>query len=343
MKVFLVGGAVRDYYLGRTPKDRDFLVIESSHENMLKNGFRPVGKDHQVYLHPDTKDEYTLSHDLTDDLRRRDLTINAMAMHENELVDPFGGLNDLQNKTFQHVEENNFYLDPLRVYRTLRLSAELPDFRISPETISLITSVIESEAFFKILPERILKELQKVFLATTPSTFFIKLKELGGLIKHFPELHGLASDKFYESMKLLDRTRRDKKNSSLAVASLAIHLNPEEADNLSERLLFSNEWKKALGITARYYVFFKESIDLEPHDVVAAFYGMDAYRNEASVKLLSDLLKCSGADKQNIRLWDMFKLSQEIKMESLVTHYQGRELGEAIYQQRIKLIRGLGP
>ena len=154
MKSYIVGGAVRDALLGMPVQDRDWVVVGATPEDMLAQGFRPVGKDFPVFLHPETQEEYALARTerktapgyrgfvfhtspdvkLEDDLVRRDLTINAMARADDgSIVDPFGGQRDIAGKVFRHVSDA-FLEDPVRILRLARFAARFPDFSVAPET-----------------------------------------------------------------------------------------------------------------------------------------------------------------------------------------------------------------
>lgn len=121
MKTYIVGGHVRDLILGIIPKDKDFVVTDSTATELLSLNYIPVGKSHQVFLHPETKEEYTLTNDLYQDLARRDLTINALALDGERIIDYFGGVKDIKNQLLKHIDESNFYHDPLRVFRVAQI------------------------------------------------------------------------------------------------------------------------------------------------------------------------------------------------------------------------------
>ena len=175
MKIYCVGGAVRDELLGRPVSDRDWVVVGTTPEEMLERGFLPVGKDFPVFLHPQTKEEYALARTerktgrgyhgfafhaspevtLEEDLARRDLTINAMARDETgRLIDPYGGLEDLRRKVLRHVSAA-FAEDPVRILRVARFSARLPDFTLAPETLALMRRMVEEGEVDHLVPERV--------------------------------------------------------------------------------------------------------------------------------------------------------------------------------------------
>jgi tRNA nucleotidyltransferase (CCA-adding enzyme) len=210
MKIYEVGGAVRDCLLGRPVADRDFVVVGSTPEAMLAQGFRPVGRDFPVFLHPQTNDEYALarterksgrgyhgftfhaSPDVTleADLARRDLTINAMARAaDGTLVDPFGGEADLRAGILRHVSAA-FAEDPLRVLRVARFAARL-DFTVAPETEALLRTIVESGELETLVPERVWQELTRALMEARPSRFFALLRRCGALARLLPEIDAL--------------------------------------------------------------------------------------------------------------------------------------------------------
>lgn len=209
MKVYKVGGYVRDKLLGLpNHKDIDYVVVGSSPEEMLSNGFTPVGKDFPVFLHPETRQEYALARkelkrgngyhgfifdtsevSLEDDLFRRDLTINAIAEDsEGNIIDPYCGIHDLKEKVIRHVS-NHFKEDPLRVLRVARFKAKMPSFTVHPSTIGLMSSMVEELKF--LTPERICLELQKALSTKKPSLFFDTLRDCGALEVVFPAIHSM--------------------------------------------------------------------------------------------------------------------------------------------------------
>ncbi len=214
MKICLVGGAVRDQLLGLSVTDRDWVVVGATSEQMLALGYQQVGKDFPVFLHPQTKEEYALARterkqghgyhgfvcqahpevSLEADLRRRDLTINAMAMCDGNLVDPYGGQRDLAARCLRHVSEA-FAEDPLRVLRVARFAAKLAsfDFVLATETQSLMRDIVTSGELAQLTPERVWQETTKALITDHPEVYFQVLREIGALDKLMPELDVLFS------------------------------------------------------------------------------------------------------------------------------------------------------
>jgi len=211
MQTYIVGGAVRDELLGYPIKDKDYVVVGSTPEQMVAAGFRPVGKDFPVFLHPKTHDEYALARTerktakgykgfvvhaspeitLEQDLARRDLTVNAIAKNEvGELVDPFRGIDDIKSKTLRHVSDA-FVEDPVRILRIARFSARLADFNIAPETLSLMQQMVEAGEVDALVAERVWQELAKGLMEEKPARMFEVLRSCGALKRIIPELDKL--------------------------------------------------------------------------------------------------------------------------------------------------------
>ncbi|WP_036171990.1 multifunctional CCA addition/repair protein [Massilia sp. 9096] len=211
MQAFVVGGAVRDELLGLPVQDRDWVVVGATPEQMVEQGFRPVGKDFPVFLHPETQEEYALARTerktapgyhgfvfhtspdvkLEDDLIRRDLTINAMARAEDGgIVDPYGGRQDLEKRIFRHVSEA-FVEDPVRILRLARFAARFPEFRVADSTLALMRRMVDDGEVDALVPERVWQELSRGLMEQTPSRMFAVLRDCGALARILPELDAL--------------------------------------------------------------------------------------------------------------------------------------------------------
>lgn len=211
MQVFAVGGAVRDNLLGLPVKDRDYVVVGASAEEMITQGFLPVGKDFPVFLHPQTREEYALARTerktspgykgfivhadpdvtLEQDLARRDFTVNAIAQTGNgELIDPYHGQADLAARVFRHVSAA-FAEDPVRILRAARFMARFTDFTIAPETMALMVQTVTQGEVDHLVPERVWQELARGLMEAKPSRMFITLRECGALARIMPEIDQL--------------------------------------------------------------------------------------------------------------------------------------------------------
>ena len=211
MKTYVVGGAVRDELLGLPVQDRDHVVVGATPDEMVAAGFRPVGKDFPVFLHPETQEEYALARTerktapgyhgfvfhtapdvtLEDDLVRRDLTINAMARADDGgIVDPYGGQRDLEARLFRHVSEA-FAEDPVRILRVARFAARFAEFRVAEDTNALMRRMVEAGEVDALVPERVWQELSRGLMERRPSRMFAVLRDCGALARIMPELDAL--------------------------------------------------------------------------------------------------------------------------------------------------------
>ena len=213
MQVYLVGGAVRDHLLGHPYQEKDYVVVGATPEKLLSLGYQPVGKDFPVFLHPSTKEEYALARTerksgvgyhgfqfftdtsvtLEEDLIRRDLTINAMAMDDaGNIYDPYGGQQDLQNKVLRHVSDA-FLEDPLRVLRVARFAARYAQygFTIADETMQLMRGIAASGELATLTPERVWKETSRALMEDRADLYFQSLKDCNALASLFPGIDSL--------------------------------------------------------------------------------------------------------------------------------------------------------
>jgi tRNA nucleotidyltransferase (CCA-adding enzyme) len=211
MKTYIVGGAVRDALLGVPVKDRDYVVVGATPDDMIAQGYVPVGKDFPVFLHPKTHEEYALARTerktapgykgfvfhtdagvtLEEDLIRRDLTVNAMAQDESgAVIDPFGGRQDIARKIFRHVSPA-FAEDPVRILRVARFAARFPQFVVADETNVLMQNMVAAGEVDALVPERVWQELARGLMEIRPSRMFAVLRDCGALKRILPELDAL--------------------------------------------------------------------------------------------------------------------------------------------------------
>ncbi|AJC50195.1 tRNA nucleotidyltransferase [Coxiella endosymbiont of Amblyomma americanum] len=208
MKIYLVGGAIRDELLGIPVKEKDWVVIGATPEVMVNSGFKPIGKEFPVFLHPQTREEYALARvehkiskgykgfsiyaapdiALEEDLKRRDLTINAMAKTlTGKIIDPYGGQKDIQKKIFRHVSPA-FREDPVRILRLARLSTKFPEFSVHPKTLKLMREMVKAGEVNTLVPERVWQELVRALANKNPVRFFTVLHDCGALAILFSSL-----------------------------------------------------------------------------------------------------------------------------------------------------------
>jgi len=257
----VVGGTVRDALMGRRGGDRDWVVVGATPQAMVEAGFRPVGRDFPVFLHPKTGEEYALARTerksapgyhgfvfhaapevtLEQDLARRDLTINAMAREaDGSLVDPFGGARDLAAGVLRHVSPA-FAEDPVRLLRLARFAARWPDFVVAPETLALLRRLVEAGEVDALVPERVWQELARGLMEPRPSRMLQVLRDCGAWPRLLPGL--VVSD---EPGRLLDIAAAREAPQAVRYALLA----PGQAA-LAERLKVPNEPRELAALLAR--------------------------------------------------------------------------------------------
>ncbi|HZM34379.1 MAG TPA: multifunctional CCA tRNA nucleotidyl transferase/2'3'-cyclic phosphodiesterase/2'nucleotidase/phosphatase [Burkholderiales bacterium] len=307
MKTYVVGGAVRDELLGLPVKDRDHVVVGATPEEMERRGFKPVGKDFPVFLHPGTHEEYALARTerksgrgykgftvhaapdvtLEDDLRRRDLTINAMAKDEDgALIDPFGGRQDLERRILRHVGPA-FAEDAVRILRVARFAARF-GFDVDAGTMSLMQKMVDSGEADALVPERVWQEFSKGLAEPYPERMFDVLRQSGLLTKAFPEI----------------RTWPEKFSGSPVVrfAHLAWPLEEAQAEALCERLKAPNEFREAARLACRNRERLAGTPGAKPLELLALLKSTDAFRRpERFLGLLDAAALATGVNTARAR------------------------------------------
>jgi tRNA nucleotidyltransferase (CCA-adding enzyme) len=237
MKIYLVGGAVRDELMGVSGSDRDWVVVGATPEDLIFEGYTPVGKDFPVFLHPQTGEEYALARTerktapgyhgfvfhadpsitLEEDLARRDLTINAIAKDmEGQLIDPFKGVDDIKNRIFRHVSPA-FKEDPVRILRLARFAARYPEFTTASETQALLKQMCEDGEVDALVSERIWQEISKGLLSPRPFRMLEVLLDCGALVRLFPQINDNKLDDAHLFGVNWGLTKASGLNASLSV------------------------------------------------------------------------------------------------------------------------------
>jgi len=347
MQIYLVGGAVRDTLLNYPVLEKDWVVVGQTPEAMLKKGFRLVGKDFPVFLHPKTKDEYALARterksapgykgfivhaspdiSLEQDLIRRDLTINAMAMSEDgQLIDPYGGQQDLENRVFRHISPA-FAEDPVRILRVARFAARYQHlgFTLATETLSLMQSMVKDGEVDHLVPERVWAELFKALKEKTPSAFFYTLKNCNALKNIFPELDNLFGvpqpahhhpeiDTGIHSLMCLEQAALLSSSPEVRFAALAHDLGkgitPKEQwphhhgheqkglpllRQLCNRLRVPNNFKSLAMQVMEYHTHSHKAFELRPATLTDVLSTLGAFKNNLNLSWF--LLACEADAK----------------------------------------------
>lgn len=325
---YQVGGAVRDRLLGIDPPDRDWVVVGASPEAMVERGFRPVGRDFPVFIHPESGEEYALARTerksghgyhgfvfhagpevtLEQDLARRDLTVNAMALDaEGQLIDPYNGRLDLAAGVLRHISPA-FREDPVRILRLARFATRFPEFTVASATLALCSDMVAAGEVAHLVPERVWQEMSKAMMHDQPSRFFELLREIGALAVVLPEVNALFGvpqpaqhhpeiDTGRHTLMVLDQAARLGADLPVRFACLVHDLGkaltpPEEwpshrgherrglapTTDLSRRLAVPNECRELGLLVGEFHLHAHRAFELRPDTVLKLFRKLDAFR-----------------------------------------------------------------
>jgi tRNA nucleotidyltransferase (CCA-adding enzyme) len=313
VKVYAVGGAVRDELLGLAVTDRDYVVVGADPAEMARRGFKPVGADFPVFLHPETHEEYALarterktgpgykgfafhaSPDVTleDDLRRRDLTINAMARAEDgTLVDPYGGEADLRAGVLRHVSEA-FAEDPVRILRVARFAARF-GFAIAPPTLALMSDMVARGEADALVPERVWQELARGLVEPSPSRMLAVLRECGALARVLPELDETFDDPQVPERLAARLERAAHRGYALAVrfALLMIDVPPEKVAGAAQRVNAPSDCRDLALAAVRERALLCRGADLDAESTLGVLERSDAFRRPERLERLLEVAEC---------------------------------------------------
>lgn len=404
MQIYLVGGAVRDRLLGIPVQERDWVVIGATPEAMLAQGFRAVGKDFPVFLHPESHEEYALARTerktapgykgfsfhadanvtLEQDLQRRDLTINAIAMTpEGEIIDPYGGRDDLDKRIFRHVSPA-FAEDPVRILRVARFAARFKHlgFTLAPETQALMQLMVSAGEVNHLVPERVWAELVKALIEPSPSAFFYILKDCEALQVIFPEIFNLFGvpqpakyhpeiDTGIHVMMVLEQAALLSSKAVVRFAAL-MHdlgkaLSPKDnlphhhghetvglpvLDALCKRLRAPNNFRSLAAQVMRYHTHSHKAKELKPASVVDLLIALNAFKPTGQ---LSDFLLACEADAkgrtglenqpypQATYLQKLAEAAKTINAAQVPDKFTGEQIGVELRRLRIEAVRALMP
>lgn len=378
METYLVGGAVRDKLLELPVEERDWVVVGATPEDMLALGFKQVGRDFPVFLHPDSGEEYALARterkighgykgfevhadpDITleEDLRRRDLTINAMAEdHNGKLIDPYNGYDDLRAGLLRHVSPA-FAEDPVRILRVARFAARFADwgFHVAHATNALMRNMVEAGEVDYLVPERVWAELEKALRTDHPEKFFQVLRGCGALKILFPEIdnayppahgaHGRRQDN--PVLLALERAATYSKDPRVRFSALLLALAAHDHDdaaitagNLCRRFRAPNAYCELATIAIRHAT---QANSRRPQDLLQLLTAGGAYRHPERWRLLLETYAATGLiDAQRRTLLTRLRdatagiNAAQIKTENM----DGRAIGQAIENRRLEVIKNI--
>ncbi|MFM1806396.1 MAG: hypothetical protein RL212_655 [Pseudomonadota bacterium] len=366
MKIYVVGGAIRDQLLGLPVKDVDYVVVGSSPEEMVKKGFKPVGQDFPVFLHPDTNQEYALARTerkvapgykgftfhanpdvtLEQDLERRDLTVNAMAQEVSEsgkvigpIIDPYGGVRDIEQKVLRHIGPA-FSEDPVRLLRVARFAARFPGFTVAPETMTLLQDMGISGELKALVKERVWQEFSKGLMSSQPSKMFHVLESCQVFEQFFPaELLDQAS-----VFKNLDTAAQQNLNISQRCAVLLASLKGELIKNWATQWGIPSECKD-YAVLASDLTQALKSAKLSSIDVLDLLDRVDVWRKPDRFTELMTVVKIFG--HQTNQLLASYAAARQIDVGQIATAVTssgakgGDLIKEAIRSARLAAIKEL--
>ncbi|WP_218814286.1 multifunctional CCA addition/repair protein [Rickettsiella endosymbiont of Dermanyssus gallinae] len=394
MEIYLVGGAVRDPLLGNPIKERDYVVVGATPEQMLAKGFRLVGKDFPVFLHPKTHEEYALARTerktgpgykgfscyaapdvtLEADLKRRDLTINAIAQTTTgEIIDPYHGQEDIANRVFRHISPA-FIEDPVRILRVARFMASFAHlgFHVAPETMQLMKTMVKAGEVNALVPERVWQEFSLALTKPTPQAFIKTLFDCGALAILFPALQMLytnfiiASDqqdkKRTNNLATFDCAIKLSSDPQVRFAALLCHLGRELPGKTNETGMLSiqhlcksyripTSYSSLAIITARYHLLAHRALELDAETLLNLLEKTDAFRQLARFQQF--LLVCeadfhayaglnSNPYLQKNRILAALSTAKSISVAALIKQgLEGQILGKKLRQQRIEALSHL--
>lgn len=385
MQVYEVGGAVRDRLLGRPVQDRDWVVVGAAPADLLEAGFTPVGRDFPVFLHPITREEYALARTerktgrgyhgfafhagrevtLEQDLARRDLTINAMALApDGHLIDPWGGARDLRARVLRHVGEA-FVEDPVRILRLARFAARFDDFTVAPETLALARRMVAAGEVDALVPERVWQELSRGLMQPRPSLMFEVLRECGALQRLLPELGGLWDmprpadhSAGAQVMSVLDKAAGLDMPLPVRFACLTHTLGPDRGARglreLSQRLRVPAECRELAEVVAAEHGAVHGSAGLDAAAVLRLLERCDTFRKPQRFELVLLACECIALSPGDApyaprqRLLRALALAQAVDTAAVATQaqalgLQGPQIAGRIHAARIDAVHaGLG-
>lgn len=357
IQIYLVGGAVRDELLGLPIKERDYVVVGATPEIMRAQGFRQVGRDFPVFLHPVTHAEYALARTerktgkgykgfvchadpsvtLEEDLQRRDLTINAIAKTATgKLIDPYGGVADLKHKILRHVSPS-FSEDPVRILRVARFAARFGEFKVHASTNKLMQQMLAAGEVAALVPERVWQELERALGEAYPARFFAVLEKCKVLPELFPEL---LTHKI-KIRKVLNQAVKQQLNSKIRFAALFGNSTIAEVKALCKRYRVPNDYRELALLLVKYLAAFKAATKLDAEKLLNFFAGTDALRRP---ERFQELLQACGLYAKNAKsiksyLNAAYKRIVQVNVAKIVAEVPKTKLQAAIKTARLQALK----
>jgi tRNA nucleotidyltransferase (CCA-adding enzyme) len=360
VEIYLVGGAVRDGLLGRPVHERDWVVVGATADELLAKGFRAVGKDFPVFLHPSSQEEYALARierkvapgyagfefhatptvTLEEDLQRRDLTINAMAQaNDGRLIDPYQGQSDLQKRLLRHVSPA-FVEDPVRILRVARFAARYhaAGFSVAPETMVLMQQMVLQGEVDALTAERVWQELQRALAGEDPQVFFLVLEQCGALAKLFPSLMGDSGALAHLTQIA---TRHTDPIIRFAVLFAANPLDSSGIQALAKRYCIPKAYVQLTILAKKYLYAASHAQQLSATELLNVLHGLDSFRQPARlIKVLAVLAELT--DKTASQTTDYIKqalqLVSTIDVQPLIQGLHGKAIADALFVARRDLL-----
>ena len=364
MKTFRVGGSVRDELLGLAVQDHDWVVVGADPAEMAKAGFKPVGADFPVFLHPRTHEEYALARTerktgpgykgfafhaapdvtLEQDLARRDLTINAMARAEDgTLVDPHGGERDLRAGILRHVSEA-FAEDPVRILRVARFAARF-GFAVAPETMALMRAMVAGGEADALVPERVWQELSRGLMEREPSRMVAVLRECGALARVLPEIDA-TFDRPEVPERLaarIDRAAARGHDLPVRYALLVLDVLAQAAESLAARVNAPAECRALALVALRDRSLYREAQALDAETLLGLLERADAFRRPERLERLLEVIACDAPvddAKPREALRKAAQAARSVDAARIARENPG-DIPEAIRRARLVAIAGL--
>ena len=399
MQVYLVGGAVRDERLGLPVKERDWCVVGASPNELTDKGFKQVGKDFPVFLHPETNEEYALarterktaagyhgfafdtSPDVTieEDLSRRDLTINALAVDESgNLIDPFGGVQDLEKRLIRHVSDA-FIEDPVRILRAAKFAARFAHlgFRIAPQTRDLMRQMVTNGEADALVPDRVWKETESALVGPNPRLYFEALRACGALRIIFPEIDALFGvpqpakwhpeiDAGVHTMMVVEQSGKlsadlevrfaalvhDLGKATTRLSDLPSHPGHEQRGkklikDIAGRLPVPRACRDLGLLVAEFHTHCHRAFELRDDTAVKLFENTDAFRRperfeQFLISCEADARGRTGFERrdypQSAHLREVYAAAAAVDAGSIASESDGKKIPEAIRKARIRAV-----